>query len=172
MEDSTKYPLLTDNNILVDDEDDDQGVGLKISIDHHKPVQVIKGGWKSAIYIIGVEVAERFAFAGTSGNLITYLTDVLGQSTAEAAQKVNVWSGVATLLPILGAIIADSYLGRFDTILISSIIYIMERVDINHVCKHLARNNSTKVFQRKGKQKVHSLIGGTLEFVVDPWLVC
>lgn len=125
MEDSTKYPLLTDNNILVDDEDDDQGVGLKISIDHHKPVQVIKGGWKSAIYIIGVEVAERFAFAGTSGNLITYLTDVLGQSTAEAAQKVNVWSGVATLLPILGAIIADSYLGRFDTILISSIIYIM-----------------------------------------------
>ncbi|KAI3964231.1 hypothetical protein MKW92_011265 [Papaver armeniacum] len=53
MEDSTKYSLLTDNYIHVDDEDEDQGVGLKISIDHHEPVQVIKGGWKSSIYIIG-----------------------------------------------------------------------------------------------------------------------
>ncbi|KAI3883534.1 hypothetical protein MKX03_010547, partial [Papaver bracteatum] len=53
MEDSTKYPLLTDNNIHVDDEDDDQGVGLKISIDQNEePVRVIKGGWKSSIYII------------------------------------------------------------------------------------------------------------------------
>ncbi|RZC58076.1 hypothetical protein C5167_005374 [Papaver somniferum] len=110
MEDCTEYPLLTDNNIHVDDEDDVQGT-LRI------PMVV----WHE----LGVEVAERFAFAGTSGNLITYLTDVLGEPTAKAAQNVNVWSGVATLLPLLGAIIADSYLGRFDAILISSIIYIM-----------------------------------------------
>ncbi|RZC61420.1 hypothetical protein C5167_023202 [Papaver somniferum] len=126
MESSTKNPLLTDNNVHVNGDADDQGIGLRISSDQHaQPVQLIKGGWKSAIYIIGVEVAERFAFYGTSGNLITYLTDVLGQSTAKAAQNVNVWSGVATLLPLLGAIIADSYLGRFNTILISSIIYVM-----------------------------------------------
>ncbi|KAI3976565.1 hypothetical protein MKX01_008423 [Papaver californicum] len=123
MESSTRYPLLMDSNVHVND---DQGIGLNISIDQHEqPVQVIKGGWKSSIYIIGVEVAERFAFYGTSGNLITYLTDVLGESTAKAAQNVNIWSGVATLLPLLGAIIADSYLGRFNTILISSFIYIM-----------------------------------------------
>ncbi|KAI3903768.1 hypothetical protein MKX01_041296 [Papaver californicum] len=126
MESSTRYPLLTDSNAHVIDDGDYQGMGLKISIDQHElPVQVIKGGWNSSIYIIGVEVAERFAFSGTSGNLITYLTDVLGESTAKAAQNVNIWSGVATLLPLLGAIIADSYLGRFDTILISSVIYIM-----------------------------------------------
>ncbi|RZC58072.1 hypothetical protein C5167_005377 [Papaver somniferum] len=120
---STRYPLLTDSNV---DDQDDPSIRLKISNDQYEqPVQGRKGGWKSAIHIIGVEVAERFAFAGTSGNLITYLTDVLGQSTARAAQNVNVWSGVATLLPLLGAIIADSYLGRFKTIIISSFIYVM-----------------------------------------------
>ncbi|KAK9140190.1 hypothetical protein Scep_009871 [Stephania cephalantha] len=35
-----------------------------------------------------------------------------GQSTAIAANNVNAWSGVATLTPLLGTFIADSYLGR------------------------------------------------------------
>ncbi|KAI3920766.1 hypothetical protein MKW98_005592 [Papaver atlanticum] len=126
MESSTRYPLLTDSNVDVSGYQDDPSIRLKISNDQYEQtVQGRKGGWKSAIYIIGVEVAERFAFAETSGNLITYLTDVLGESTARAAQNVNVWSGVATLLPLLGATIADSYLGRFNTIIISSFIYIM-----------------------------------------------
>ncbi|KAF8403629.1 hypothetical protein HHK36_011733 [Tetracentron sinense] len=82
-----------------------------------------QGGWRSAIFIIGVEVAERFAYYGMSGNLITYLTNVLHQSTATAAKNVNTWSGVSTLLPLLGAFIADTYLGRFKTILFASLIY-------------------------------------------------
>ncbi|XP_026378085.1 protein NRT1/ PTR FAMILY 5.10-like [Papaver somniferum] len=129
METSTKYPLLTESKVHAtgDEDEDDQGIGFRISSDHHvQPVQLINGGWKSAIYIIGVEVAERFSFYGTSGNLITYLIDVLGhQSTTKDAQNVNIWSGVATLLPFLGAIIADSYLGRLNIILISFFIYIM-----------------------------------------------
>ena len=72
-----------------------------------------------------VEVAERFSYYGVSGNLITYLTIVLGQPTATAAKNVNMWAGVSMVSPILGAIVADSYLGRFKTIIISSIIYFM-----------------------------------------------
>ncbi|XP_058091254.1 protein NRT1/ PTR FAMILY 5.10-like [Magnolia sinica] len=83
------------------------------------------GGWKSAIYIIGVEAAERFAYYGLSGNLIMYLTTVLNESTVSAAKNVNIWTGVSTLLPLLGAFIADSYLGRYRTILISSLIYLL-----------------------------------------------
>ncbi|EOA39123.1 hypothetical protein CARUB_v10011935mg [Capsella rubella] len=83
------------------------------------------GGWRSAWYIIGVEVGERFAYFGIGSNLITYLTGPLGQSTAIAAVNVNTWSGTASMLPVLGAFIADAYLGRYRTIVVASLIYIL-----------------------------------------------
>ncbi|XVF24455.1 hypothetical protein REPUB_Repub13aG0129500 [Reevesia pubescens] len=87
-----------------------------------------KGGWSAAIFVIFVEMAERFAFYGLAGNLITYLTNNLGEPVATAAKNVNTWVGVSAIFPLLGAFIADSYLGRFKTILASSLIYFLGMV--------------------------------------------
>ncbi|GAU37961.1 hypothetical protein TSUD_269760 [Trifolium subterraneum] len=65
------------------------------------------GYWKSAWFIIGVEVAERVSYYGIQGNLISYLTGPLQQSTATAAENVNIWAGTASLLPLFGTRIVN-----------------------------------------------------------------
>ncbi|GAB4827374.1 hypothetical protein Ancab_034260 [Ancistrocladus abbreviatus] len=83
-----------------------------------------KGGWRSAIFIIFVEMSERFAYYGIAANLIIYLTTVLGQEVATAAKNVNNWNGVLSIALVVGAFLADSYLGRFTTTLISTAIFL------------------------------------------------
>ncbi|KAI5342210.1 hypothetical protein L3X38_010085 [Prunus dulcis] len=87
-----------------------------------------RGGWNAAIFIIFVEVAQQFAFYGLASNLIMYLTNVLDQPLATAAKNVNTWLDVSSVFPVLGAFVADSYLGRFTTILFSITIYFMGMV--------------------------------------------
>lgn len=85
----------------------------------------LTGGWTASLLIIGIEIAERLAYYGIASNLVTYLTNVMHQTTVTAAKNVNVWAGTASMLPLLGAFVADSYLGRYWTIFFSSVLYLL-----------------------------------------------
>lgn len=69
---------------------------------------------------------ERFANKGVGSNLVTYLTGVVGMSTAAAAKSVIAWNGVSFMLPLVSAILADSYWDdRYCTIAVSSLLYVL-----------------------------------------------
>ena len=70
-------------------------------------------------------MAARFAYYGVSVNLIIYLTGPLGLSNAAAAATANAWSGAASILPLFGASLADSWLGRYRAIALATILYIL-----------------------------------------------
>ena len=59
--------------------------------------------------------------------MITYMTKVMHQDLETAANSVNIWSGVATVMPLFGGFLADAYTGRYFMILFSAILYAMAR---------------------------------------------
>lgn len=72
-----------------------------------------------------IEFSERLSYFGIATSLILYLSKVLHQDLQTAVKSVNYWSGVTTLMPLLGGFIADAYLGRFSTVLVATIIYLL-----------------------------------------------
>ncbi|CAI9755890.1 unnamed protein product [Fraxinus pennsylvanica] len=81
------------------------------------------GGLKASPFIIVNEVAERLAFFAIAVNMVAYLVREMHQTLPNAATHVTDWIGAAYVLTLLGAFLADAYLGRFRTIIIFSCIY-------------------------------------------------
>ncbi|KAH7655905.1 Proton-dependent oligopeptide transporter family protein [Dioscorea alata] len=81
------------------------------------------GGLRTMPFIFANEVAEKLAVVGFAANMITYLTQQLHIPLAKSATTLTNFSGTASLTPLLGAFIADAYIGRFWTITIASVLY-------------------------------------------------
>ena len=82
-------------------------------------------------YIIGNEAAERFSFYGMRSILIIFMTHYLVTSSgaadhmgdAEARQYFALFVSAVYFLPILGAILAEGFIGKYQTIFWLSIVY-------------------------------------------------
>ncbi|KAJ4710387.1 protein NRT1/ PTR FAMILY 8.3-like [Melia azedarach] len=80
------------------------------------------GNWKACTFILGTECCERLAYYGIASNLVSYLTNTLQEGNVSAARNVTNWKCTCYLTPLIGAIIADAYLGKYLTISIFSTI--------------------------------------------------
>ncbi|KAJ2363840.1 peptide transporter ptr2, partial [Coemansia sp. RSA 2607] len=88
----------------------------------------------AAIFIVLTELAERFTYYGITGPFQNYIQN--GYKTGPRPGAINGGQHMATglgnffqfwcyLTPIFGAIVADQWLGKFKTVLLFSIIYIV-----------------------------------------------
>ncbi|XP_076920938.1 protein NRT1/ PTR FAMILY 6.2-like isoform X2 [Bidens hawaiensis] len=76
------------------------------------------GGWVPAALILGIEICERLSTMGIAVNLVTYLGGTMHLSSSASANVVTDFMGTSFLLCLLGGFLADSFLGRFKTIVI------------------------------------------------------
>ncbi|KAI3429039.1 Protein kinase domain-containing protein [Psidium guajava] len=82
------------------------------------------GTWKACPFILGNECCERLAYYGMSSNLVLFFKLRLHQHSTTASNNVSNWGGTCYITPLIGAFIADAYLGRYWTIACFSIIYV------------------------------------------------
>ncbi|KAI4902570.1 hypothetical protein NFI96_010250 [Prochilodus magdalenae] len=84
----------------------------------------------SIAFIVVNEFCERFSYYGMKAVLTLYFINYLHWSKNFSTAIYHAFSGLCYFTPIIGALIADSWLGKFKTIIYLSIIYV-----IGHVIK-------------------------------------
>ena len=86
-------------------------------------------------YIIGNEAAERFSFYGMKAALAIFLANYLGvlgganMSEAKATTYVSFFNSAVYVTPLVGALIADIFFGKYKTIVSLSVVYCL-----GHLC--------------------------------------
>jgi len=74
-------------------------------------------------FILGNEFCERYSYYGMRTILIFYLTSYLGWNDDTGTAVYHAFTVLAYLFPLAGAMIADSWWGKYSTILWLSIVY-------------------------------------------------
>ncbi|XP_052046446.1 solute carrier family 15 member 1 [Apodemus sylvaticus] len=77
----------------------------------------------SIFFIVVNEFCERFSYYGMRALLVLYFRNFLGWDDDLATAIYHTFVALCYLTPILGALIADSWLGKFKTIVSLSIVY-------------------------------------------------
>ncbi|GMJ11856.1 NRT1/ PTR family 7.3, nitrate transporter 1.5 [Hibiscus trionum] len=93
---------------------------------HGKPaIRSKTGTWVAGILLLVNQGLATLAFFGVGVNLVLFLTRVLGQDNAEAANNVSKWTGTVYIFSLLGAFLSDSYWGRYKTCAIFQAIFVV-----------------------------------------------
>ncbi|KAH1115748.1 hypothetical protein J1N35_009126 [Gossypium stocksii] len=99
---------------------------------HGQPAIKAKSGqWTAGIIILLNQGLATLAFFGVGVNLVLFLTRVLGQNNADAANNVSKWTGTVYIFSLVGAFLSDSYWGRYKTCAIFQVIFVIGLVSLS-----------------------------------------
>ncbi|XP_058247473.1 solute carrier family 15 member 1 [Hemibagrus wyckioides] len=98
--------------------------------DDKKPKKSVECcGYPLSIFFIVVnEFCERFSYYGMRAVLVLYFTYFLRWDDDLATSIYHAFVALCYLTPILGAIVADSWLGKYKTIIYLSIVYAIGQI--------------------------------------------
>jgi len=83
---------------------------------------------KSVFFIISTEFCERFSFYGMKTVLALFFKQVLNFDQDLSTILYHAFTALCYFTPMLGAIIADSFVGKFRTIFYISIVYALGQI--------------------------------------------
>ncbi|KAI3455452.1 hypothetical protein Pfo_012115 [Paulownia fortunei] len=89
-----------------------------------------KGGLITMPFIIANEAFEKVASYGLLPNMIFYLMNEYKMGVTRATNVIFFWSAATNFMPLVGAFVADSFLGRFLTIGLGSIASLLGMVQL------------------------------------------
>ncbi|KAM3733472.1 hypothetical protein ACB098_11G138700 [Castanea mollissima] len=99
---------------------------------HGRPaIRERSGTWVAGILILVNQGLATLAFFGVGVNLVLFLTRVLGQDNADAANNVSKWTGTVYLFSLLGAFLSESYWGRYKTCAIFQAIFVIGLISLS-----------------------------------------
>lgn len=76
-------------------------------------------------HALGAEFSVNLAYFGILKNLMTYLTGVLHETNVDAARNVSAWNGCCFFTPLIGAFLADTFWGKYWTIVVFLSVYVV-----------------------------------------------
>ncbi|KAF3681148.1 putative chaperone protein dnaJ 10-like [Capsicum annuum] len=81
-----------------------------------------KGGLRTLPFILGNAVLMNAATAALTPNMILYLMNEYHMDMTTGSNIIYIWSAVTNIAPVVGAFMADSFVGRFQTIGLGSVV--------------------------------------------------
>lgn len=108
---------------------DEESVQMKSSLNSlnstpQKSYKTEDLSWPLTTYfILFVEFCERFCYYGLRSVLVLFFQDFFGIQEDKASQYYHFFGALVYGFPIIGAIISDSFLGRYNTIKYLSLVY-------------------------------------------------
>ncbi|XP_047167454.1 protein NRT1/ PTR FAMILY 7.3-like [Vigna umbellata] len=113
--------------------DDTEELTLDGSVDWHgRPaIRAKSGRWVAGTIVLLNQGLATLAFFGVGVNLVLFLTRVMGQNNADAANSVSKWTGTVYIFSLVGAFLSDSYWGRYKTCAVFQVIFVIGLVSLS-----------------------------------------